>query len=229
MRIIIWMGLSIAMVATASGQAGKGTAAAGRSAALPADVHTDSLNRLPLIKREEMDAEGKRVYDLHAGGAGKMVSPTGPSTISLFSPGVAEPLGRLNEYVRRKNSLLGDPVTELAILVAAREMDQNYVWSAHEPTALKVGVSQAAVDAVKFNKPISGLGEKETVVIGMARQLFHQHKLDSATFAKSIDLFGKQGTVELIAAMGDYIVNSMLLNAWDQHLPPERKPLLPPR
>jgi len=220
------MGLSIAMAATASGQEGKGKAV---SAALPADIHADSLNRLPLIKREQMDENGKKVYDLHAGGAGKMVQRTGPSTISLYSPGVAEPLRRLNDYLRRKNSLLGDQVTELAILVAAREMDSNYVWSAHEPTAQKVGVPQAAIDAVKFGKPLAGLGEKETVVIGVARQLFRDHKLDSATFAKTVALFGNQGTVELIAVMGDYIVNSMLLNAWDQHLPPERKPLLPPR
>jgi 4-carboxymuconolactone decarboxylase len=229
MRILIWIGLSIAAIVTASGQAEKGTTAAGRSAALPADVHADSLNRLPLIKREQMDENGKKVYDLHAGGAGKMVQRTGPSSISLYSPGVAEPLRRLNDYLRRKNSLLGDQVTELAILVAAREMDSNYVWSAHEPTAQKVGVPQAAIDAVKFGKPVAGLGEKETVVISLARQLFHDHKVTSPTFAKAVDLFGKQGTVELVAVMGDYIVNSMLLNAWDQHLPPERKPLLPPR
>jgi len=29
--------------------------------------------------------------------------------------------------------------------------------------------------------------------------------------------------------MGDYTLNGLLVNAFDQHLPADRKPLLPPR
>jgi hypothetical protein len=31
-----------------------------------------------------------------------------------------------------------------------------------------------------------------------------------------------------MALMGDYFTVGMMMNAIDQHLPPERKPLLPP-
>lgn len=227
MRILIWIGLLIAVVATASAQSGTGAPA--RSAALPADVHPDSLNRLPVVKREQMDEEGKKVYDHVAGGAGKIASPTGPASVGLYSPGAAEPLRTLNEYLRRKGNILGNPITELAILVAAREFDTQYVWSAHEPAALKAGIPQSVIDAVKYNKAISGAGEKETVVIRVGRQLLREHKLDSATFAKAVQLFGNQGTVELVTLMGDYMLNGLLTNAFDQHLPAERKPLLPPR
>lgn len=229
MRILTWIALLIAAVAAASGQSKTGAPVAARSAALPADVHPDSLNRLPVVKREEMDAEGKKVYDHVAGGAGKVASPTGPASVGLYSPGAAEPLRTLNEYLRRKGNLLGNPITELAILVAAREGDSQYVWSAHEPAALKAGISQPVIDAVKYNKAVSGTGEKETVVISLGRQLIREHKLDSPTFAKAVELFGKQGTVELVTLMGDYMLNSLVTNAFDQHLPPERKPLLPPR
>jgi 4-carboxymuconolactone decarboxylase len=229
MRILMWIALLIAAVAAASGQSGKGTSAPARSAALPADINPDSLNRLPVVKREQMDAEGKKVYDHIAGGAGKVASPTGPASVGLYSPGAAEPLRSLNEYLRRKGNLLGNPITELAILVAAREGDSQYVWSAHEPAALKAGITQPVIDVVKYNKEVSGAGEKETVVIRLGRQLLREHKLDSGTFAKAVELFGKQGTVELVTLMGDYVLNSLLTDAFDQHLPPERKPLLPPR
>jgi 4-carboxymuconolactone decarboxylase len=229
MRILMWIALLIAAVAAASGQSGKGTSAPARSAALPADINPDSLNRLPVVKREQMDAEGKKVYDHIAGGAGKVASPTGPASVGLYSPGAAEPLRSLNEYLRRKGNLLGNPITELAILVAAREGDSQYVWSAHEPAALKAGITQPVIDVVKYNKEVSGAGEKETVVIRLGRQLLREHKLDSPTFAKAVELFGKQGTVELVTLMGDYVLNSLLTDAFDQHLPPERKPLLPPR
>jgi len=229
MRMMIWIGLSIAVMATAGAQSKTGASAPTRSAALPADIQPDSLNRLPVVKRDQMDEDGKKVYDHVAGGAGKTASPTGPASIELYSPGVAEPLRRLNEYLRRPGNVLSNPITELAILVAAREQDSQYIWSAHEPAALKAGIAQPVIDVVKYNKDISGAGEKETVVIRLGRQLLREHRLNSDTFAKAVDLFGKQGTVELVALMGDYTLNGMLTNAFDQHLPADRKPLLPPR
>jgi 4-carboxymuconolactone decarboxylase len=229
MRILIWIMLLIAMIATAGAQPKAGAQASAGSAALPADVNPDSLNRLPVVKREQMDEDGKKVYDHVAGGAGKIASPTGPASIGLYSPGAAEPLRTLNEYLRRKGNILGNPITELAILVAAREGDSQYIWSAHEPAALKAGITQPVIDVVKFNKAISGAGEKETVVIRVGRQLLRERKLDSSTFAKAVELFGKQGTVELVTLMGDYTLNGLLTNAFDQHLPADRKPLLPPK
>jgi 4-carboxymuconolactone decarboxylase len=229
MRMLIWIGLMIAVVGTASGQGGAGSKGSARAAALPADIQPDSLNRLPAVKREQMDEEGKKAYDLNAGGAGKVAQPTGPGAIALYSPGSSEPLRKLNNYLRRDGNILGKPITELAILVAAREGDSQYIWSAHEPAALKAGIAQSVIDAVKYGKEVSGAGEKETVVIRVGRQILREHKLDSGTFAKAVELFGKQGTVELVTLMGDYTLNAMLLDALDQHLPAERKPLLPAR
>ncbi len=220
MRIVASIVLFMALVAATSGQSGKGSAAAVK-------IYPDSLNRLPVVHREQMDENGKRVYDINAGGAGKVAQPTGPSAIALYSPGAAEPLRRLNDYLRREGGVLGNPVTEVAILVAAREFNQQYVWSSHEPTALRVGVGQPVIDAIKYGKDVSGLGEKETVVIRLGRQLFREHKLSSDVYAKAIELFGKQGTVELVTLMGDYALNALLLDAFDQHLPADRKPLLP--
>ncbi len=47
-------------------------------------------------------------------------------------------------------------------------------------------------------------------------------------FANMVELFGRQGTVEIIMIMGDYTMTAMLLNAVDQQLTPDRgEPLLP--
>jgi 4-carboxymuconolactone decarboxylase len=229
MSTLIRIALLIAVVATLSAQSGKGTQTPARSATLPSDIQPDSLNRLPVVKREQMDENGKKAYDLNAGGPGKIAQATGPGAIALYSPEASEPLRRLNNYLRRNGNILGNAVTELAILVAAREGDSQYIWSAHEPAALKAGVAQPVIDAVKYGKAVPAAGEKETVVVNMGRQIIREHKLDSATFAKAVNLFGKQGTVELVILMGDYTLNSMLVAAFDQHLPADRKPLLPPR
>jgi 4-carboxymuconolactone decarboxylase len=216
MRIRIWFSILIAAAVASSGQS------------LPSDINKDSLSRFPPIKREQMDEKGKQVYDHVAGGAGKLASPTGPASIGLYSPGVAEPMRMLNDYLR-KNGVLGDRLSELAILVAAREVDEQYVWSAHEPAALKAGVAQPVIDVIKYGKDLSGLSEKDSTVIRFGRQMFREKKMSSDVFVKARELFGMQGTVELTALMGDYQLNGLLLKVADQHLPPERKPLLPPR
>src|ERR1041385_8060342 len=160
MRTLIWIGVVIAAVATLNGQSGKGTQAPARSATLPSDIQPESLNRLPVVKREQLDENGKKAYDLNAGGPGKTAQPTGPGAIALYSPGASEPLRKLNNYLRREGNILGNATTELAILVAAREADSQYIWSAHEPAARKAGVAQPVIDAVKYNKDVSGSGEK---------------------------------------------------------------------
>ena len=218
MKKAIWIPLLTAAAVSLYGQ-GK----------LPSDVDAHSYNRLPVIQRDALDAAGKKAYDLTAGGAGKVAQPTGPSAIALYSPGVSEPMRNLNNYLRRENNLLGKQVTELAILITAREFDSNYIWSAHEPTALKVGVPQSTIDVIKFRKDASGVAGKDGLVINMGRQIFRDHKLDSATYSKAMETFGKQGLVELVAIMGDYSANALFLHAFDQHVPPDRKPLLPPR
>ena len=42
-----------------------------------------------------------------------------------------------------------------------------------------------------------------------------------------MELFGRQGAVEIVTIMGDYAMAGFLLTAADQRLPPDRKPLLP--
>ena len=203
-----------------SGAGGKSTQASG--GALPKDIHPDTGNRFPAIKREALDETGKKLYDARAAGADAF----GPGGIRLYSPPVAESMTGVNEYLRRKSGL--DPrFVELAILVTAREMDCEWVWTSHEPAAQKAGLEQEIIDTVKYRKPVTTLGEKEAVIIRLGRESLGKHKVDSDTFARVMKLFGNQGLVNVVSLMGDYASTSILLNASDQHLRPGDKPLLP--
>ncbi len=132
----------------------------------------------------------------------------------------------VNEYLRRKSGL--DPrLVELAILVTAREMDCEWVWTSHEPAAQKAGLEQEIIDTVKHRKPLTTVGEKEAVIIRLGRESLGKHKVDSDTFARALKLFGNQGLVNFVSLMGDYASTSILLDASDQHVRPADKPLLP--
>jgi 4-carboxymuconolactone decarboxylase len=189
--------------------------------ALPKDIYSDTGNRFPAMKREELDEAGKKLYDMRPGG-----DAFGPGAIRLYSPPVAESMTGINEYLRRKSGL--DPrLVELAILVTAREMDCEYVWTAHEPAAQKAGLEQEIIDIVKFRKPLTALGEKEAVIIQLGRDSIGKHKVGSETFARATKLFGNQGLVNVVSLMGDYSATTLLLNVADQHVRPRDKPLLP--
>jgi 4-carboxymuconolactone decarboxylase len=195
---------------------------------LPSDIDKESLSRFPVIKRDQLDDKGKKAYDIIAGGPGKLVLPTGPAAIGLYSPESYEPLRTLNDYLRR-DGVLGDRLTELAILVASRELDEAYVWGAHEPAALKAGIPQSVIDIVKYGRDTHGIEEKQAAIIRFGRQLFREKSITSQMFSKTVDLFGRQGIVELTTLMGYYGLNHFLLKMADQHLPPDRQGLLPPR
>ena len=72
----------------------------GAAAALPKDVYADSRNRLPLVKRDELDEYGKKVYDAAAAQEGRSLGVQGPTGIRLYSPPVAEYMNQGNQYLR---------------------------------------------------------------------------------------------------------------------------------
>jgi 4-carboxymuconolactone decarboxylase len=217
--------LLLGLTAIAGAQSGGGEASS-TPRVLPKDIDPQSFSRLPIVKREDLDEDGKRIYDSLAGGPGKTAIATGPVAISLYSPKVAEAIQMLNQYLRFHGVLKARDY-EVAVLVAAREFDQQYEWSGHEMGAHVAKVPQQVIDTIKYNKDAVGLSVRDTLLINFARELFHQHKLDSELYAKAVETFGKQGTLELATIIGDYAMAAIMLNATDQHLPPGRPELLP--
>jgi 4-carboxymuconolactone decarboxylase len=193
---------------------------------LSPDIHPQSLSRLPPQTRDQMDEEGKRIWD-YVAGAGRTMPLTGPAPVSMYSPKAAEPIHALNQYLRK--TVVGSRFFELSALIAAREFDQQYEWSGHEPAALRAGLEQSVIDVVKFNRELTGLSEKDATVIRLGRALYREHKVSPELWAKTVELFGRQGAVEITAIMGDYTMAAVMLTAVNQQLPPERKPLLPVR
>jgi len=204
-----------------------GPAGAQTPAPLPRDVYPDSRFRLPLPKRADFDDYGKKVFDeLADPGRRSLVGLQGPSGIRLYSPRVAKPMSDVNTFLRTGTGL-GDRLTEIAIMVTARAMDNQFEWTAHEIAGLKAGVEPAIIDLIKYRKPVAGLGEKETVIIRFGRELFDRKKVSAATFAEALRLFGQRGLVDLTSLMGHYAATSAILTAFDMQLPEGQKPLLP--
>ena len=197
-------------------------------APLPPDINPVTLSRLPPVTRSDLDAEGQRLLDARTNPA---TPAPGPGHITIYSPKVGEAQGMLSRYLgvpRGEGSPIGPRYFQLVVLITAREIDQQYEWSAHEPMGLQAGLEQPVIDAVKYDKDVKGLADKDATLIRFGRALFREHKVGSDLWAKMVDQFGRQRTVEIIALMGDYFTVGTMMNAVDQHLPPQRQALLPP-
>lgn len=198
-----------------------------RARKLPKDVYPESLSRFPLLTREDMDAQGQKLYDAVVSPQNRtLVGLQGPGGIWLHSPRLAEHVRAANQYLRYETRL-ERRLTELAILVTARELDHQFEWTAHEPAALRKGLDPKIIDLVKHRKPIAGLGKKEALIVRFGRELFQEKKLRSRTFAQAVKLFGRQGVLNLAALMGNYAMTAIILNTVNQRLRPGQPALLP--
>lgn len=217
--ILLSAGLGLAAGCALSLRAGQSST--NTAGAFPKDVYAETGNRLPAVKRADLDESDTKLFDARG-----QADSFGPGAIRLYSPPVQESMATVNDFLRHKSGM--EPrLVELAILVTARELDCEYVWTAHEPQGLKAGLSQATIDLVKYRKPVGGVEAKEAAIIELGREAIGKHKVSSATAARALDLFGKQGAVNLVSLMGDYSATSILLAAFDQHVRPTDKPLLP--
>jgi alkylhydroperoxidase family enzyme len=186
---------------------------------LPPDVHPVTLSRLPPVTAGDLDEEGQRLLAART----NFKPGPGPNHVTIYSPRERD-LG----IPSGEKSPVGPRYFQLAVLIIAREIDQQYEWSAHEPAGRRQGLEQAVIDVVKYNRDVAGLSDKDAALITFGRTLFREHRVSSELWEKMVSHFGRQRTVQLMMIMGDYFRVGFMLNAIDQHLPPERQALLPP-
>jgi len=185
---------------------------------LPPDIHPVTLSRLPPVTAGDLDEAGQRLLAART----NFTPGPGPTHITIYSPRELD-LG----IPSGEKSPVGPRYFQLAVLIIAREIDQQYEWSAHEPAGLRQGLEQSVIDVVKYDRDVAGLSDKDATMIRFGRALFREHRVSSELWQKMVNHFGRQHTVQIMEIMGDYFRVGFMLNAVDQHLPPGRTALLP--
>ena len=200
-----------------------GLVAAQSGAKLPADLDPDSRARLPYLQQKDFDGANQKIYEVLPG-RGKDGVVRGPLAFAAYNPGAAKALfdlhnaavaGSLDPYVR-----------ELSIMVACRETNYSLEWNGHQAAALKAGVDQKVLDVVRTSGALTGLSEKDAAVIRFGRQMFRDKKMEPATFAKVVELFGRRGAMDMVAVMNTYGVSGFYAIAVDERAPEGRLDLL---
>jgi 4-carboxymuconolactone decarboxylase len=186
---------------------------------LPRNIDPVTLSRLPPVTVGDLDEDGRRLLAART----NFTPAPGPTHVTVYSPRELD-LG----IPSGEKSPVGPRYFQLAVLITAREIDQQYEWSSHELAGRRQGLEQSVIDVVKYNRDVAGLSDKDATVITFGRALFREHRVSSELWEKMVSQFGRQRTVQMMMIMGDYFRVGFMLNAVDQRLPPSREALLPP-
>src|SRR5262245_53265162 len=112
---------------------------------LPPDINPVTLSRLPPVTAEDLDEEGRRLLAART----NFTPGPGPTHITVYSPRERD-LG----IPSGEKSPVGPRFFQLAVLITAREIDQQYEWSSHEPAGLRQGLEQSVIDVVKYDRDV---------------------------------------------------------------------------
>ena len=202
---------------------------------IPSDIHEDSWARLPTIRREALDAEGQRVFDVIVNPDSRYSTGLrGPIGMWMYSPPMAEHLFPASTYLRfGADGARDQRLAELAILTAARSLNSQYEWSAHEGLGRGAGLEDEIIDLLRHDRPVAegdglpGFGEVERTIVQATRELIREPRLSRETFEAAQRLLGNQGIVDLVGLIGHYTLVNYTLKAFDVQRPPGSRLTLP--
>ena len=184
--------------------------------ALTAPGPAAAQDRMPPLARDHMTDAQREAADAFA--ADRHTPVFGPFAQLLRSPKFMLTANAMGQYLRY-NSVLPPRVSELVILVTAREWTQQVEWSIHQPIAQKNGVDPTAIAAIAEGRRPEGMPEDQALAYDFTVELGRDKSVSDATYARATATFGEQGAVDLAGIYGYYTLLAMNMNMARTALP----------
>ena len=185
-----------------------------------------NAQRIPTIDPEdysEEQAEAAREFE-----AARNRPVSGPFALMMHSPAVMSRARAFGDYLRF-NSAIGNTLSELVILITAREWSQDYEWYVHYPIAIEMGIDREIADAIAEGRRPRGMSEDEEIIYDFSIELHRYRRVSDATFERARERFGNQGVIDLTGINGYYAFLAMQMNMARHPVPAdaERLPRFP--
>lgn len=179
------------------------------------------MPRLPAIVRENLSPEQQRVHDRVRETRGQV---RGPFEIWLNVPELAEQCldiqHRLNHDARLDQRLM-----QLMILIMARRSSAQFAWYAHARRAVELGISAHVIEAIRTRNDPAFDRADEKLVHDIVMELDATRHLSDASYRRALAALGQERLVELVTAVGFYVMVAMTLNVFDAPVPGGARPL----
>jgi 4-carboxymuconolactone decarboxylase len=178
------------------------------------------MARVPYVNREDLDAEGQKIYD-------RIRQDRGAPEVGfqfralLNSPKAAGHLTSLGAQLRFQSSM-PENLKELAIILTAREWNSHIEWTGHALLAAKEGVSQASIESIRTRRAPQGLMQEEAVIARYVHQMLRDKEVSDEVFAAAHAMLGDQGVVDLTLTVCYYTAVSLAQIALKPEMQPGR-------
>jgi 4-carboxymuconolactone decarboxylase len=156
---------------------------------------------------------------------GKFANP--PYRAYIRSPELAARLTPLSDYLRW-NTSLPPRLSELAILITARQWTAQYEWFAHYPLAIKGGLDAGIVAHIAAGRRPQGMKDDEAALYDLVTELYRDKNVTDAAYKAALAHFGERGIMDIIGIIGYYDLVSMTLITMQAEPPNNSVTPLPP-
>jgi 4-carboxymuconolactone decarboxylase len=169
------------------------------------------MPRLPPVVREDLSPVQQRVYDLIKKTRGNV---RGPFAIWLNAPELAEHCLAI-QHMLNYNSRLDKRSMQLMILIVARRSSAQFAWDIHARHAAELGIEPHVVEAIRTRGEPIFHREEDRMIYDLVIELDATRTLSDASFERGLAALGQERMVELVAAVGFYMMVAITLNAFN--------------
>jgi 4-carboxymuconolactone decarboxylase len=178
--------------------------------AMPQVSRAEDTIRFAPLKADELSPAQKAWVDVIAVPPRNAKFGNPPYRAYIRSPDLAPRLSALSDYLRW-NTSLPPRLSELAILITARQWTAQYEWFAHYPLALKGGLDPKIAGDIAAGKRPENMKDDEAALYDLATALYRDKKVTDAVYKAALDKFGERGIMDIIGIIGYYDLVSMTL------------------
>jgi 4-carboxymuconolactone decarboxylase len=133
-----------------------------------------------------------------------------PFRVFMRSPELAGKLEAVSDYVRWGTGLQ-PRLTELAIMITARQWSSQWIWRGHYRAAVRGGLDPSVGADIAAGKRPEKMKGDETILYNYATEMYRDKAVSDATYAAALKQFGEKGLIDLVATMGYYDTVAMTL------------------
>ena len=133
-----------------------------------------------------------------------------PFRVYMRSPELAVKLEAVSDYVRWGTGQQ-PRLTELAIMITARQWSSQWIWRGHYRAAVRGGLDPSVGADIAAGKRPQKMKEDETILYNYAMEMYRDKAVSDASYAAAVKEFGEKGLIDLVATMGYYDTVAMTL------------------
>lgn len=169
------------------------------------------MSRIRDIDEGQLSPRQRDVYNAIAASRGHV---GGPLRVWVNSPELAARAQELGAFCRYHSSL-PPRLSELAILIIGAHWKAAYEWNAHAPIALKAGIPEPVIEAIRCGRKPTFADSQQKAVYDFAFELIEKKSVCEATYEHARVTLGETALVDLVGIMGYYSLIALTCVAFE--------------